>query len=666
MTTQSALIAIVTVALCTSALAKTGSSIYTPERVANARRNIERYDWAKKIRDNAVRNADRYAGQSDDFLWNLVTPQSIPRGIEINMKMGCPKCGKAIARFGNYPWKVDVFNKPWKIQCPNCGEVFPKNDFGKFYESGKDKNGVFHYDKADRSLLYNTDHPDPNDPLHTYCVDDTMGWNDGKGNTYRMIGYYGHYGTWAAVKNALSYFRDAYIYTGDPKYARRAGLMLYRVAEFYPDMDYSFWAKRGFFNSDGGSGLGKVYGRIWEPEITNVLASTYDAVYPALGDPQLLAELSKRESKQVTSADIRDLIEKNILYQIHDGVLAGTIEGNEGIYQNAMTNAAVALDDPAVTDKWLDWVFADGNARRGIRSGGNMQRIFTQKVDSDGMGDEASPGYNSIWRYLFGQISRTLQIYGKYKNHTFVSIPAYKKMFEAPVRLTCIGKFIPHIGDTSCTGSPGLDGISLDDTLYAYRTWGDTKFAQWAYFLNGNKVDGIRGGIFDAEPEAIAGDIKRKIDKHGPYVFKTDNMAGYGCALLRSGEGDNARALSLYYGRNMGHGHRDTLNIELFGHGLDLMPDLGYPEFATDWPPRLEWTDNTISHNTVAVDRVKQNDNTLGQVNFVVSGTGVQAAEVRSNTVYPQTSLYQRTVAMVDLSPSDFYVVFIFRVKCLK
>ncbi len=664
MTTQSALIAIALAAVCTSALAKTDSTIYTPQRVANARRNIERYDWAKKIRDDAVRNADRYANQSDDFLWELITPQSIPRGIEVNMKMGCPKCGKAIAKFGNYPWKVDVFNKSWKIECPSCGEVFPKNDFGKFYESGKDKNGVFHYDKADRSLLYNTDHPDSKDPLHTYGVDDTMGWDDGKGNVYRMVGYYGHYGTWATAKEALSCFRDAYVYTGNPDYARKAAFMLYRVAEFYPEMDYSYWARRGFFNSDGGSGLGKIYGNIWEPDITNVLASAYDAVYPALDDPQLLAELSKREGKPVTSADLKGLIEKNILYQIHDGILSGAIQGNEGIYQNAMTNAAVVLDDPAVTGKWLDWIFADGDARHGTRSGGNMLRIFRDKVDDDGFGDEASPGYNSIWRTLFGQVSQTLQIYGKYKNHSFVDIPSYKKMFEAPLRLACNGRFVPHIGDTSSTGSPGLSGTSLADTLYAYSTWGDPKFAQWAYFLNGSKVDGIRGDIFDAQPEAIAGRIKFEIEKHGPYVFRTDNMSSYGCALLRSGEGDNQRTLSLYYGRNTGHGHKDTLNIELFGYGMDLMPDLGYPEFATKWAPRFEWTKNTISHNTVVVDRVKQSDSTLGKANFVVDGRmGVQVAEVGASAVYPQTSLYQRTVAMVDLSPSDFYVVDIFRVK---
>jgi len=644
--------------------AKTGSTIYTPERVANARHNIERYKWASDIRDRTVANADHFANQPDDFLWELVTPQDIPRGIYVNTEIGCPKCGKAIDKFGNYPWKCDVFNIPWKITCPNCGEVFPKNDFGKFYESGKDSNGVFRYDKADRSLLYNTDHPDPNDPLHTYGVDDSMGWKDDKGNVYRFIGYYGHFGIWHAVHAALSNLRDAYIYTGDPRYARKAALMLYRIAEFYPEMNYDVWAERGFKNSDGGSGKGKIYGRIWETSLVDGFAFAYDAVYPALDDPQLLDYLSKKTGRQVTAADIRKLIEKNILHEIHDSILNRKIEGNEGMYQNTMTIAAITLDEPGTTDEWLDWVFANGDVRHNGKLGGNMVNIFNEKVDEDGMGDEASPSYNSIWRQLFRSINNYLNLYPRYNRHNIMGNSKFKKMFEAPVRLICIGKFAPHIGDDGNTGAPGLASISASDLIYAYRTFKDPEFARMAYMLNGNRADGFRGDIFDAEPEGIADKVEKIVKEQGPYVLKTDNMASYGCAILRSGQGDNQRALSLYYGRNMGHGHKDTLNIELFAYGLDLTPDLGYPEYAmSDCASRFEWTNNTISHNTVVVDKQKQSDSTLGTSHFVVEGNGASAAEVAADKPYPQASLYQRTVAMVDISDKNFYVVDIFRVK---
>jgi len=650
--------------LCIPASAKTGSTIFTPERVANARRNIERYDWAKKIRDDAVAAADRYANQPDEWLWNLPTPQSIPRGIHVNRQMGCPKCGHAIDKFGNYPWKVDVFGRPWKITCPSCGEVFPKNDFAKFYESGKDANGVFHYDKADRSLLYNREHPDPADPLHTYCVDDTMGYRDAKGDVYRFVGYYGHYGAWTETYRAISNLGNAYVYTGDAKYARKAGVLLYRIAQIYPDMDYSFWSAKGFENSDGGSGLGRIYGRIWESGLVDSFNNAYDAIYPGLDDAELLASVSKLAGKSVTAADVRSLYETNVIRQVHDGILARTIEGNEGMYQNCMATAAIVLDDPGTTDEWLDWVFADGDARHGALTGGNMVSIFRGSVDDDGFGSEASPGYNSIWRSLFSSVSDLLALYPRYTKHQLVNNAKLHRMFEAPVRLTCLDRFSPHIGDTGAAGSPGLASIRASDLAYAYRAFGDPKFAQMAYMLNGNKADGLKLGIFDPEPEGVAKEIEAVVKERGPYVLKTDNMSSYGCALLRSGKGSDARALSLYYGRNTGHGHKDTLNIELFAHGLDLMPDLGYPEFAfSDCASRYEWTENTISHNTVVVDRKPQQSQRLGVARFVREGDGVSAAEVYAGKPYPQTSLYQRTIAMIDTSEKDSYIVDIFRVK---
>ena len=36
----------------------------------------------------------------------------------------------------------------------------------------------------------------------------------------------------------------------------------------------------------------------------------------------------------------------------------------------------------------------------------------------------------------------------------------------------------------------------------------------------------------------------------------------------------------MYYGRNTGHGHRDTLMLGLYAYGVFLNPDHGYPCFA--------------------------------------------------------------------------------------
>ena len=73
-------------------------------------------------------------------------------------------------------------NRYSTVQCPHCHELFPKNDFEKFYRSGLDAHGVFDTTRADRSLLYNTEHPDPKDPLHAFGVDDGEGTGVARGS----------------------------------------------------------------------------------------------------------------------------------------------------------------------------------------------------------------------------------------------------------------------------------------------------------------------------------------------------------------------------------------------------------------------------------------------------------------------------------------------------
>src|SRR5688500_3972143 len=62
---------------------KTQSTYYTGERVANARRNVERYGWARQQRDAAVKAAAPFIAHSDETLWNVVPPQSVSRSLGV-------------------------------------------------------------------------------------------------------------------------------------------------------------------------------------------------------------------------------------------------------------------------------------------------------------------------------------------------------------------------------------------------------------------------------------------------------------------------------------------------------------------------------------------------------------------------------------------------------
>ena len=157
-------------------------------------------------------------------------------------------------------------------------EIFPKNDFAVYHRSGLDETGVFDPARADRSLLFHPDHPDPTDPLHTYGVDDGEGWSNGQ-HRWRFIGAYLIYGQWKQlILGGISRCAAAYLATGEMVYAHKALLLLDRVADVYPEMDY---ARQGLVYETMQHG-GCV--SVWHDACEEIaeLALAYDAVRPAL------------------------------------------------------------------------------------------------------------------------------------------------------------------------------------------------------------------------------------------------------------------------------------------------------------------------------------------------------------------------------------------------
>ncbi|MCU6707784.1 heparinase II/III family protein [Paenibacillus sp. J5C_2022] len=122
------------------------------------------------------------------------------------------------------------------------------------------------------------------------------------------------------------------------------------------------------------------------------------------------------------------------------------------------------------------------------------------------------------------------------------------------------------------------------------------------------------------------------------------------------------RDLWMYYGRTGGHGHGDTLNIGIHGFGADLSPELGYPETADLAPHNTQWMKNTISHNTVVVNRKRVTDIIVADPLHFEDGGLVKLIDVRSPDSYSDTSEYRRTTAMIKVDEENSYYVDFFRV----
>ncbi|MFC3771826.1 heparinase II/III family protein [Paenibacillus sp. GCM10012303] len=660
---------------------KRRSTIYTLPKRENARRNAERFEWAKALRDRAVNEADSYLAIGHEALWNLVPGQTLPRSYGVNQRLGSPVTGKEIDKYGNYPYQADPLKAPWKITDPSSGMSFPTNDFAAYYASGLDESGFFRPERADRSLLVNTLYPGRGPD---WGVDDGYGWTDEKGNTYTFVAYYVHWFLWhpgtGAILKALAALRDAYLYTGRPEYAAAGIVLLHRVADVYPSLDVAEHDKTIFLNSHGGTGLGQALGSIWEASLVKQLLYCYDAFFPAMGEPEAIRFLNGKSPALSgtghTAETLCSHIEQGIVRQVYPAVKAARNYGNTGFHQSALALAAVVLDQEPETGEWIAF-----NGRAGKRlnqpwqvTGGNILSALVNDVDRDGHGNEASPGYNALWLNSLLEVADIMEGYSDDPAADLYRHPKFRKMFDAFIPLICSGRFVPTIGDTGKAGNPGI-GFKGSVFVKAFEVYGDPVFAQAAYLINGNGTAGITGGMFSDDPERIARDIEDVVANRGRLRLDSDQFTGYGFSVLREGEegeeggadgsvADTRRDVWMYYGRNTGHGHRDTLNIGIHAFGIDLTPDLGYPEFAdTVDMHRAQWVIGTTSHNTVLVDKKKQDPQWVGEPRHFDDAGRIKLMDVEAPQAYRHISMYKRVTAMVRVGRESFYAVDLFRVQ---
>ena len=641
---------------------------YSEQRITNLRRNCERFDWVREEREKAVSAAKPWLAISDDDLWKMVPGQDLPRCIDVTLdrlttgptRLGCLKCGDKIFGHGNYPYNPDFKKQPFKLVCPSCSVVFPTNDFGKYYESGIDERGVFNPARADRSLLFNTDHPDSGDPLRSYGVDDGLGYIDADGRAHKFIGYY-TWKYWMHVYGGLSALANAYLYTGDKTYARKAAILLDRIADVYPSMDWKPYADRGWFHSDGGAGTGKIEGRIWECFVATQFADAYDKIISGTDDnPELYACLQRQASRfnLPRPKGTRELFVQNVddgvLRCVVAGIHSGQIKGNEGMHQRAMTMCAIALDTEPETTQWLDWLFDP--------RGGAIPGLIVGSFDRDGVSPEGAPGYALSWGINFNTVAKRLAAYGKYKRHDlYRDFPQFRASFTAASRMCALGRATPNIGDTGVTGKVGSVSVNLEFMADGYRFTRDPEIAVAAWRANGNSARGLGRDVFAAQPDELSREIEAVGNKAGPRPLGGYNMSGFGLAILECGAGASATALCCNYGRTMMHAHLDALNFDLLACGAWLAPDHGYPEFATAWPSRTEWTHNTISHNTVVIDGHPQESAWGGHTRLFKQLPGFGVFELDCRAAYPGMQEYARAMFLVEAPGGNSYAVDIFR-----
>lgn len=584
--------------------------------IDRARANAEKYPWARSVRERMVADAAPWFAMGDEELWSLMYGPTLTRSWDVWSNGHCPVCKKDVPL---YNWEIDAFLRPWKVRCPHCLELFPKNDFARYYASGLDEHHIFSHHRANRLLLVNPEHPDPTDPLHKFCVDDGEGYlsRDHPGERWRFIGAYLIYGQWKQVMlGGISKLADAYQITGDKAYAHKAAILLDRVADLYPSFDHKTqaWVEE-IFRTDG-------YVSTWHDacEETRWMAHAYDAVRPVILEDAELARFLDGQAKRWSIAADKST-GAAICRNIEAGILLDPIKNRHKIWSNyprqeiALATLHAALGWPerrAEVMKIVDAMLEKGTAVDGVTGEKGLAGYTTFVIQ--GMADYLS----RLERLEPGLLRELLQRH-----------PKLRETYRFHLDTWCGMNYYPEIGDTGWVakrnenylgvvlpnspagGQPGIvPGMGFDPSMYdflmkLYEATGDVEYVQALYHGNGRKSAGLPYDLCAEDPEAFQAKVDRVIAEHGPDLPQRNALKrDWHLALLKTGRAAAARAIWMIFDTGGRHAHGNGMNIGLFYRGLDLMPDFGYPplQFSRATGPHVAWYLSPISHNTVVID----------------------------------------------------------------
>jgi len=636
------------------------SAFYPAALVERARTNAERYPWGAAIRDSILEQARPWLRFADDELWEMMFGHTITRSWMVWSNGHCPVCADETPM---YTWEIDALAHPWKVRCPHCGEFFPKNNFLRFYRSGLDERGVFDPQRADRSLLFNAEHPDPADPRRGFGVDDGEGYVDGE-KRWRFIGAYLVYGQWKQlVLGGIQKLSAAHVVSGEPAYAHKAGVLLDRVADLYPTFDFE---KEGLaYERSHSTG----YVSTWHDacEETRELAEAYDRVFEGLReDGELVAFLAGKaaqhrlENLKTSFAEVQRNIEEGILGDALRN--AHKIHSNYPRQENALLAIETVLGWPANRD----------------RVNALLDEIVQTATAVDGVtGEKGLAGYGTIGPQSVAQILGTFaRLEPGFLEEVHRRHPRLHGLFRFHVDTWCLGQYYPHVGDSGSftrphdryAGVPFTSDPGLAPSMYSFmgrihELTGDAAFVQVLYRANSSSAEGLPYDLFAEDPEAFQRQVREVIEREGtvPQAGSV-NKEEWHLAILRSGTDENGRALWLHYDAGGRHCHFDGMNLGLFARGLDLLPEFGYPpvQYGGWDSSKARWYKMTAGHNTVVVDGKNQRE-AAGCTTLWADGEMFRVVRVSAPGLI-EGQQYERTGALIDVSSADAYAVDVFRV----
>lgn len=612
---------------------KRGRSYHTAELIAVAKENLAAFPALREELDIPT----RFDRMSDPELFAALPSWNIPR--QCYSAWSCPFCGKDLSSVSTfYPW-INQDAGTFQCRCPLCGKHGPTN------------------------RLADDDFTSGSFP------DDGWGWDPGSGKREEFHGwaaYHAHHAIWQTLGVALRILSRRYLLLGDQAAAHHAGMLLARLAYVYPGLDMSWqqvdsrYLQSGRLLQDGN----------WERrDILVPAAQAYDAIYDYLETDECLAAfLQTKDSVIRFPSDVKSLIETYFIQLIGWDWMARRLSGgNMGMREADLAHFAVCADMGAVSERWLEELFTHAY-NSGLDKGGCDDETFINTLTREGLTWIGAFGYSL--HYLAAQ-SRLAEILSrisapKWRSRCAVyastRYPRFRAAFDTWIDILVAGQFAPNYGDSfTPLGKKFPQGVAAESHAAfcrAFRRWPTDKLAHALYKAGRRPPELFEKDIW---PE-VAAQVAR-IGPESPQASRVMDDLGFVLLESRSGASDcnQCAGLALRYGYGWGHAHHDNLNLELFAHGLDMTPDLGY----YGWPHPMGNTDHVAHHITGMIDRRSQyegaSSSAKGTLELFAAAPEASFADVSAAPGGFPNRMYRRAVCLADAPGGRVYLLDILR-----
>jgi len=517
--------------------------------------------------------------------------------------------------------------------------------------------------------------PFPEDGGGFFCDKDKLGtevsFNYGRIGTYneetRLRGVLVSLG---AFKMHRSWFNDLpnrYLLAGDHAAAADGAFLLVAYAYHYPSYDWCHAVLPAYrhpsVHAVGGT---RFYHRTSAPY--EELCDAYDKLFPYIhGNETLARRVGRFVSWVESSDDVVSLIDTFMVQRMAQDALQHVL------YSPALPAAAVTLGPSPESDRLLDMYFQRAYLRDTLCG-------FPDSM----IGGFSRDGLNFIGSTFYTVGESTSELYGTAKllgryvqqggaKRFDLSDPrAYPRlgvMGQSILGLHIAGGYRVGVGDVNSPDAPPRP--LLGPQPFYLDTWRWTRDPRIARLL----VDRLgQGDCPEPEWQAIAAAAEGVPD---PILHSASGvLEGFGVARLEEGsETDDLRhknAVMLRFGVGSGHAHPDTLDLEVFAHGVRMSGDMGGRVMSKYGRPSCM---SQLVHNLVNVDGRDmnggpKNSTGTGWLNAFKPYAGAQYVMGSGYAEsHPQVRLYNRGVLQVLCDPGDMdertpsaYIFDVFRV----